>query len=39
MRTVGQRRADAEEKLAHHLKEARHTAGEQPPTVEDSPDD
>jgi hypothetical protein len=24
MRTVGQRRRDAEEKLAHHLEEARH---------------
>jgi hypothetical protein len=30
MRTIGQRRTDAEEKLARHLKEAHHTAGEQP---------
>ena len=37
MRTVGQRRADAEEKLARHLKEAHHPAGEQPPTAEKSP--
>jgi hypothetical protein len=27
MRTIWQRRADAEEKLARHLKEARHTPG------------
>jgi hypothetical protein len=26
MRTVGQRRRDAEEKLEHHLQEARHKA-------------
>ncbi|MGO4193456.1 hypothetical protein AB4Y67_17555 [Arthrobacter sp. YAF17] len=26
MRTVGQRRRDAEEKLEHHLEEARHQA-------------
>jgi hypothetical protein len=39
MRTVGQRRADAEEKLARHLKEAHHPAEERPPTVENSPDD
>jgi hypothetical protein len=39
MRTVGQRRADAEEKLALHLKEAPRPAEEQPPTVEESPDD
>jgi hypothetical protein len=30
MRTIGQRRAAAEEKLARHLKEAHHAAGEQP---------
>jgi hypothetical protein len=29
MRTVGQRRRDAEEKLEHHLQEARHK-GEHP---------
>jgi hypothetical protein len=27
MRTVGQRRRDAEEKLEHHLQEARHKGG------------
>jgi hypothetical protein len=27
MRTVGQRRRDAEEKLEHHLQEARHKSG------------
>ena len=34
MRTVGQRRRDAEEKLEHHLQEARqkdHPHGEEPP--------
>jgi len=34
MRTVGQRRRDAEEKLEHHLQEARHKDhphGEEPP--------
>ena len=39
LRAVGQRRADAEEKLARHLKEARHPAGEHPAAGEKSPDD
>jgi uncharacterized protein YfcZ (UPF0381/DUF406 family) len=39
MRTVGQRRADAEEKLARHLKQARHPATEQPLVQEESADD
>lgn len=34
MRTVGQRRADAEEKLARHLREANHPAGGHPPKAE-----
>lgn len=34
MRTIGQRRADAEEKLARHLKEAHQPAGEPPPAAE-----
>lgn len=38
LRAVGQRRADAEEKLARHLKEANHPTGEHPPAVEKSPD-
>jgi hypothetical protein len=38
LRTVGQRRADAEEKLARHLKEAHHLAAEHPPATEKSPD-
>jgi hypothetical protein len=38
MRTIGQRRADAEEKLAHHLEQARHTAGEQHPAKKDTTD-
>jgi len=28
MRIIGKRRKDAEEKLAHHLEQARHPAGE-----------
>jgi hypothetical protein len=39
MRTIGQRRADAEEKLARHLREARHPAGEHPAAAEISADD
>jgi hypothetical protein len=38
MRTVGQRRADAEEKLARHLKEAHRPAEDRSPTAEKSPD-
>jgi hypothetical protein len=38
MRTVGQRRADAEEKLALHLKEAHHPAAKHPMAAEKSPD-
>ncbi|MGO4807925.1 hypothetical protein AB4089_22735 [Arthrobacter sp. 2MCAF15] len=40
MRTVGQRRADAEEKLARHLKEAQahHPAAEHPSAAKESPD-
>ncbi|MDF9750447.1 hypothetical protein [Arthrobacter sp. ES3-54] len=38
MRTIGKRRADAEEKLAHHLEQARHPAGEQHPTTADAAD-
>jgi hypothetical protein len=34
MRTVGQRRADAEEKLARHLKEAHRPAEDHSPTAE-----
>jgi hypothetical protein len=34
MRTVGQRRADAEEKLARHLKEAHRPATDHPATEE-----
>ncbi|WP_314214995.1 hypothetical protein [Pseudarthrobacter equi] len=36
MRTVGQRRRDAEEKLEHHLQEARHK--DHPHADEPSPD-
>jgi hypothetical protein len=36
MRIVGQRRAEAEEKLAHHLEQARHPAGESAPDHEQS---
>jgi hypothetical protein len=32
MRIIGQRRAEAEEKLAHHLEQARHLAKEDHPT-------
>ncbi|MET3923183.1 hypothetical protein [Arthrobacter sp. UYEF20] len=39
MRTIGQRRSDAEEKLARHLKEGRHPAGEHPPAMERPADD
>ncbi|MDF9750459.1 hypothetical protein M2428_001910 [Arthrobacter sp. ES3-54] len=39
MRTIGQRRADAEEKLARRLKEGRHPAGVHSPAVERSTDD
>lgn len=39
MRTIGQRRADAEEKLARRLKEARRPAGVHSPAVERSTDD
>jgi hypothetical protein len=38
MRTIEKRRADAEEKLAHHLEQARHPAGEQHPTKKDAAD-
>jgi hypothetical protein len=38
LRTIGQRRADAEEKLARHLREARHLAGEHYPAGEMTPD-
>ncbi len=38
MRIIGKRRADAEEKLAHHLEQARHPAGEQHPTTADVAD-
>ncbi|MDQ0820845.1 hypothetical protein QFZ69_001724 [Arthrobacter sp. V1I7] len=34
MRIVGQRRAEAEEKLAHHLEQARHPAKEEHPAGE-----
>lgn len=33
MRTIGQRRADAEEKLAHRLQQARHLAGRTNPSL------
>lgn len=36
MRIIGKRRADAEEKLAHHLEHARHPAREQHPTDKDA---
>jgi hypothetical protein len=36
MRTIGQRRRDAEEKLEHHLQEARHK--HEHPEVEDEPE-
>jgi hypothetical protein len=38
LRTIGQRRADAEEKLARHLREARHPAGEHHLAGEMTPD-
>jgi hypothetical protein len=38
MRIVGQRRAEAEEKLAHHLEQARHPAKEVHPAGESAPD-
>jgi hypothetical protein len=34
MRTIGQRRRDAEEKLEHHLQEARHKSGHHGPAEE-----
>ena len=34
LRTIGQRRADAEQKLARHLKEAHHPAGGHAPAAE-----
>ena len=36
MRIIGQRRAEAEEKLAHHLEQARHLAKEGHPAAERS---
>lgn len=36
MRTVGQRRRDAEEKLEHHLEEARHKAEHDEAAAEDT---
>jgi hypothetical protein len=38
MRIVGQRRAEAEEKLAHHLEQARHPAKEQRTAAEPGAD-
>ncbi|MGY2746593.1 hypothetical protein ACVWZ8_003710 [Arthrobacter sp. UYCu723] len=38
MRTIGKRRADAEEKLAHHLEQARHPAGEEHPAKKNTTD-
>ena len=38
MRVVGQRRAEAEEKLAHHLEQARHLAKEPHPAGESAAD-
>ena len=35
MRSVGQRRRDAEEKLEHHLEEVRHKEGPRPAAAED----
>lgn len=34
LRTIGQRRADAEEKLARHLREAQHLPGKRPAAAE-----
>jgi hypothetical protein len=39
MRTVGQRRRDAEEKLEHHLQEARHKGEHQEAEDEKEPGD
>jgi len=36
MRIIGQRRTEAEEKLAHHLEQARHPAKEDHPAAERS---
>lgn len=38
MRIVGQRRAEAEEKLAHHLEQARHPVKEAHPAGESAAD-
>jgi hypothetical protein len=38
MRIIGQRRTEAEEKLAHHLEQARHLAKEAHPEGESAPD-